>query len=216
MNSNEQPEFSDSYCKKWARAKLLSTAILEIRTLRERWCKFGREYLDKEKTDKDIATERARVITVVERIKPYLDNEGIDYCDQFLNYFRADPPTFKLDGTSYQNECKLQKCLLTHCGTIWEELRKATPQEVIAIQMLDSKLVKGSIREKRIQGVTVEIPSWNCPCGTAIDTETAPMNLRLELSGGEILECPSCARRYRLSYFDGLCGICEIAPNPAL
>lgn len=46
-------------------------------------------------------------------------------------------------------------------------------------------------------------------------SETAPLHLRLEVTGGEVVECPKCGKRYKASYLDGLCGVSEIDGDPA-
>ena len=155
--SKEQPQFDEAYLKNWAEANFLFTAFQQIRTLQEQWSEYGTECLDKQKPDKDVEAERERIIAVVEQIKPYLDNEGIDYYDKFLNHFRAHPPTFELDNDSYVSEATLLRWLRKQHKQSRHKLAEATPPEVIAIQMLDSTLVKGSI----VQGKTVESLSWS-------------------------------------------------------
>lgn len=51
---------------------------------------------------------------------------------------------------------------------------------------------------------------WNI-----IDTCTVPMNLRLSVTGGQIIECPNCGKRYSTPFLDGRCGgVGENAGNP--
>jgi hypothetical protein len=47
--------------------------------------------------------------------------------------------------------------------------------------------------------VTVEFPRWTCPCGTLIDTETAPADSIEGVTGGVRITCPCCGRCYMVS-----------------
>jgi hypothetical protein len=53
--------------------------------------------------------------------------------------------------------------------------------------------------------VTVECPSWTCPCGTVIDTETASTDSTEAVTGGFRISCPCCGRCYMVSCNSGRC-----------
>ena len=205
MNTEWQAEFEDGHLEKLAEAKILFEAGKSIGSLRDQWIDVARDYIAGKITENQVVDQRHRIIAIVEQIKPMLDEEGRDLCNQFSQIFDGSPTKFRKSQANYKYERKLSICILQQELRVYEELQERFPG-VIAIEMRDSSFIQGSIRIDKFRDTSVETPLWTCSCGSPIDLTTLPDHLRSASIAGEVIRCPGCRKPYKVTQIGGAFG----------